>query len=74
MVRFGNVLRSYGSVVPLFSEQIETGGPITLRHREITRFFMTIKEALQLVIQVNALSHGRDVFLLDIGQPIKFMI
>jgi FlaA1/EpsC-like NDP-sugar epimerase len=71
MVRFGNVLGSSGSVVPLFQEQIKAGGPITLRHREITRFFMTINEAAQLVIQASALSHGGDVFLLDMGQPIK---
>ena len=72
IVRFGNVLESSGSVIPKFKKQIREGGPITLTHKDVTRYFMTITEAAQLVIQAGAIGKNSDVFVLDMGRVLKF--
>jgi FlaA1/EpsC-like NDP-sugar epimerase len=73
MVRFGNVLGSSGSVIPLFKEQIKDGGPITVTDKDIIRYFMTIPEAVELVIQAGAMGEGGDVFILNMGKPVRIV-
>ena len=73
IVRFGNVLESSGSVIPKFKKQIKEGGPVTLTHKDVSRYFMTVTEAAQLVIQAGAMGKNADVFVLDMGDSVKII-